>query len=82
MFVGGIVLYLRSTKNKDKTGIFAFWGLIGLLSIMYVVNLFGPPPPNVNVIAVAGNAMWLFVLWAYWINRHRTSVENQSTVHS
>jgi hypothetical protein len=38
---------------------------------MYVMNLLGPPPPNESVIPYAGLALWLFVGWAYWIDRHR-----------
>ena len=80
MFVAGIALYLRSTRSKDKTGVFAFWGLAVFVSVIYLGNMFGPPPTSVHLIAVAGNAMWLLILWAYWIDRHRTS--NQSTLHS
>ena len=32
---------------------------------------FGPPPPNVMTIAVAGHALWLLVAWAYWVDRDR-----------
>jgi hypothetical protein len=65
LFVGGILLYVRATKAKDRIGSIGFWALVGLLSLIYVTNLFGPPPPDVSMIAVAGNALWLFVIWAY-----------------
>ena len=71
LFAGGIVLYLKSTEAKDRTGRFAFWGLIGVLGLIHSGNIFGPPPPSDFAIAIAGNALWLFVLWAYWIDRHR-----------
>jgi len=71
LFAGGIILYLKSTEAKDRTGRYAFWGLIGVLGLIHIGNIFGPPPPDKLAIAIAGNALWLFVLWAYWIDRHR-----------
>lgn len=72
IFIIGVILYLTSTKAKDKTGIFAFWSLIILLVGIHFLNLFGPPPPDTKSIGFAGLGMWLFVLWGYWIDRHRT----------
>lgn len=72
-FAGGIALYLTSSKEKDKTGRYAFWGLISVLAFFYGSNIVGPPPPSESLIAVAGNALWLFVAWGYWIDRHRES---------
>ncbi|NTV81640.1 MAG: hypothetical protein HGA24_09490, partial [Candidatus Aminicenantes bacterium] len=46
---------------------------------IYLMNLFGPPPPNVEMIGIAGNASWLFVLWAYWVERHRSAVSDPRT---
>ncbi len=74
IFIAGIILYLRATKSKDTIGTYGFWGLVAVLAAIYLGNIFGPPPPNVHALAVAGNALWLFVLWAYWIDRHRASV--------
>jgi hypothetical protein len=71
LFVGGIVLYLRATRAKDRIGRYAFWSLIGVLALIHLGNVFGPPPPDTRMIAYAGNALWLFVAWAYWADRHR-----------
>ena len=71
MFVFGIILYLRATRAKDRIGSIGFWSLVVLLGLIYLGNLFGPPPPEMSTIAIAGNASWIFVLWAYWIDRHR-----------
>ena len=48
--------------------------LVGVLLLIHLSNLFAPPPPSVDAIAVAGNLGWLFVLWAYWTDRHRTTI--------
>ena len=71
IFLIGIVLYLSATRTRDRIGNWALWGFIVFLSIMYVANLVGPPPPDTRMIAWVTLAMWLFVPWAYWIDRHR-----------
>ncbi len=81
IFIAGIILYLRATKAKDTIGTYGFWGLAAVLAAIYLGNIFGPPPPNVHALAVAGNALWLFVAWAYWIDRHRTSASEADTAH-
>jgi len=71
IFAVGVFLYYSATKAKDKIGSFSLIALIGILALIHVGNLFGPPPPNERMIAIAGNAMWLFVAWGYWIDKHR-----------
>lgn len=71
LFVGGIVLYMKTTRAANGKGKFGFWALIGVLFAIYLANLFGPPPPDVAAIGYAGNLSWLFVLWAYWVDRNR-----------
>ena len=72
IFAGGVFLYARTTTAKDRIGSIGFWALVGILALIYVGNIAGPPPPSTSIIAVAANASWLFVLWAYWIDKHRT----------
>ena len=76
LFLSGLVLYLRTTYALDKIGIYGFWSLVGFLVIIYLGNIFGPVPPNTDAIAWTGNAQWLIVFWAYWIDRHRMVHEN------
>ncbi|HCA81535.1 MAG TPA: hypothetical protein DEP53_17525 [Bacteroidetes bacterium] len=75
LFLLGLFLYLRTTTAKDKIGSIGFWTLVGFLGLIYLGNLAGPPPPDVPSIAVVGNSMWLLVLWAYWVDRHRTVLD-------
>jgi membrane-bound metal-dependent hydrolase YbcI (DUF457 family) len=71
LFALGVFFYVTTTKPKDKIGSIGFWSLAAFLALTYFANLAGPPPPDVMTIAVAGNATWLLVAWAYWIDRHR-----------
>lgn len=75
LFAAGSYLYFTATTAKNKTGTYALVGLLIFLGVMHIGNLFGPPPPNVAMIAIAGNAMWLFVLWGWWIDRNRTAIQ-------
>ncbi len=74
LFAAGVFLYVKKTTAVDNVGKFAFWGLIIFLAIISVMNMIGPPPPNVGAIAWAGHLQWLFVLWAYWADAHRKSL--------
>lgn len=68
----GIYFYLTSTTHKNKTGIYAFWGLVVFLVVVYFSNLFGPVPPSEEPIGYMGLSQWLLVAWGYWIDKNRT----------
>lgn len=71
LFIAGIALYLSVTRPRNRAGIFGFWALVIVLYGIYIGNIVGPPPPDTGVLAVVGNASWLFVLWAFWVDRQR-----------
>jgi hypothetical protein len=71
LFLAGTTLYTSVTRARDGIGRIAFWALIVVLVAIYFAALYGPPPPNAASIAVAGQLSWLFVAWAYWVDRHR-----------
>ena len=72
MFAIGVWFYARGAPSHDRIGIFSFWGLVVFLALIYFANIFGPPPPSVLAIAIAGIAgAALFTLWAWWADRHR-----------
>lgn len=71
LLAGGAFLYTRGTKAKDRIGSYGLGGLLVVLVGIYAANVFGPPPPDAGMIGVAGNASWLFVLWAAWVDHHR-----------
>lgn len=71
MFFLGVWLYLRGTRPLDRVGRFGLAGLVAFLVLVHVGNVYGPPPPSITAIAWAGQAQWLLVLWAYWVDAHR-----------
>ena len=73
LFAVGIALYAIVTRERDRAGRVGLWALIAFLSAIYFAAIFGPPPPDASAVAMAGHLSWLFVLWAYWIDRHRAA---------
>jgi hypothetical protein len=74
MFAVCLALYLKTTRAKDKLGVYAFWALMMVLILSYLGAIFGPPPPSARLVAITALLMWLFVPWAYWIDRHREAL--------
>lgn len=71
LFGAGAWLYAGATVARDALGNVLLWTFVALLALMYVMAVFGPPPPSERALALAGLAGWLFVAWGYWIDRHR-----------
>lgn len=74
IFIGGAYLYMKTTRAENKKGSIGLWSLLIFLGVVYVSNIFGPPPPAEGPIAIVGLAQWLFIAWAYWIDRNRSVI--------
>lgn len=66
MFAAGVALYAR-TRAPTR----GLWLLVAFLTIVYIANLTGPPPPSAAAVAWAAQSMWLLVAWAWWADRRR-----------
>ena len=71
IFILGAAIYASVTRERDRIGRIGLYALIATLVAIYFAALYGPPPPNTQAIAIAGHLSWLFVLWAFWVDRHR-----------
>ena len=74
VFAVGLAIYLRATQAIDRKGTVGLSALAAFLVVVYLSNLFGPPPPSVQAVAWAGHAQWLLVAAGYWVDRHRTAI--------
>jgi len=73
----GIALYLRATRAKDRIGSWGLWAYILVLAILYIMSN-GSPPPSERALAWSALGIWLFVPWAWWVDKHREYVGNIS----
>ena len=71
LFATCIAVYLRVTQARDRIGSVAFWAMVIVQLGIWVSQPWSPPPPSVDAIGPVGLAQLLFVLWAWWIDKHR-----------
>lgn len=74
LFVAGVGLYATATRPRSRGGSIALWSLVAFLVVAYGSSLGGPPPPSARLVAVSALAMWIFLPWAWWIDRTRERV--------
>jgi hypothetical protein len=77
LYAIGIRLYLKTTVARDRIGSIGLWALLLFLAVVEIANVFGPPPPSVTAVAVSAEAMWLLVLWGYWVDNHREPITRE-----
>ena len=73
IFAACVWLYARATRPLDRIGRWSFIACVVFLALIYVANLFGPPPPSVAAVTWSAQAIWLLVAWGYWIDAHRSA---------
>jgi hypothetical protein len=71
LFGAGIWLYTRHTKAINHQGSIGLWALILFLLVIYAANLFGPPPPSSTAVAWSVQALWLLIVWGFWVDHNR-----------
>jgi membrane-bound metal-dependent hydrolase YbcI (DUF457 family) len=69
----GIAIYLRATRARDKIGVWGLWAYIVVLAAIFLGSN-GAPPPSERALALTTLFIWLFVPWAYWVDKHRYTV--------
>lgn len=65
----GVYLYNNYLKTLKRWQQYLFYSFVVFLGIIYIINIFSPAPPSVTAIAIAGSAMWLFIIITYFIER-------------
>lgn len=69
LFLAGVWLYARATRAPQTGRRVGLWALVATLAVIHAGNLAGAPPPSATAIAWVGQAQWLLVAWAYWVDR-------------
>jgi hypothetical protein len=73
-WLAAVILYARTFRPRGRTGIFAFWTVVALLTLAWYGNISGPPPRDPHTAPYASLILFsLAVAWAYWMNRLRTA---------
>ena len=73
LFATGAWLYVRHTTPLNRQGSIGLWALIAFLLVIYMANIFGPPPPNSLAVVWSAQAMWIIIAWGFWVDHHRAS---------
>ena len=76
MLAAGVAIYLRTTRARDRIGVWGLWAGIALLVLFYAGSFAGTPP-SPQALAIGGLTLWLFVPWAAWVDRHREAVDRR-----
>ena len=74
MFAGGIVVYLVSTRAKDRTGRWAFWSIVLFVALLAL----SAAVPQLSVLATLG--LVLLLPLGNWVDRHRSITEVQTAL--
>jgi len=71
LFAGGVWLYLKVSRARDRIGEYGLWVLIALMSLIWIASISGPPPPSASAVGWVDLAQWLLIALLWWIDRHR-----------
>ena len=72
IYAAGLSFYRLGTRALDRIGSWGFWIYAVVLPVLFVTSN-GAPPPNESVLAWSALGIWLFVPWAWWVDKHRVS---------
>jgi hypothetical protein len=75
IYAVGISVYVRFTRALDRIGSWGFWIYVLVLFLIFVSS--HGPPPSERALAWSALGLWLFVPWAWWVDRHRAPIERR-----
>jgi hypothetical protein len=64
-----VIVYALTSHPRTRASVYVYWSGIAVLTLIWLSNLTGPPPPDPRTAPVISLAIFsLFVAWAYWMN--------------
>lgn len=74
MYLAGCALYLSATRAQDKVGRITPIAFMVGLYLVYLGNVFGPPPPSTKIFASGILLAVILIPLVAWYDRHRSVV--------
>lgn len=71
VYLIGIAIYVRATRPIDRIGSIGLWALLLSCALMWASSPWSSPPPSPRALAWFSQAVWLLIMWAWWVDRHR-----------
>lgn len=72
IFLAGVWVYLKSTAATGKLGKYGMPVFALILLVFNMLNLFGPPPPDVQMVAASGLVLYFILAGvAFWLDKKR-----------
>ena len=71
IYLVGIGIYVRCTRARDRIGSIGLWAFLVVCAVMWAAGPWSTPPPDARALAWFAQGVWLLILWAWWIDRHR-----------
>jgi hypothetical protein len=75
LWLAALIVYVRMTRAKNRAGVYAFWGVVALLTVSWISNFTASAPPAaqspVSGSIIALGFFSLMIAWAFWMNRVR-----------
>jgi hypothetical protein len=66
LLLGGLLIYLKSTKAKTAAGEYAMKIFAGLMILIEGYNLYGPPPHSIQQVAISAEVAYLVLAAIAW----------------
>jgi len=71
IFIGGIIIFLQSVHFKKRVPYVSFFIMMLLLAGIFISSFYSPPPPSMKVLGWVGLSQWIFIFWAFAIDRSK-----------
>jgi hypothetical protein len=81
LWIVALVVYTRAFRPTSRWGKWGLWSLAALLTVAWLGGVYGPPPPDVNVVAWSAlPAIIVFTGWLWTVERKRAPIPGRVSV--